>query len=268
MKHLSVLVVAMAVGAVSACSDDDGGGRAPGAAGSAGTAGLGGVGGTGGVAGAAGVAGASGTGGGNPGPPPVPALPATAATLACPTVITGALAASDGTQTGRHSRVAPVSACGTDKAYPGNDADPSNPHLFDVYRFENPTAAAVCFTFTLNNGEGAVVDPGTDAGALDAGPDAAGIDPVVDGGVGDGGADASVVPPVGGVGPVKYLTAYGTFYPTDLSLEFLGDVGATLTSPWTMGVTVPAGETVDVVVYAIDNAPLGVGSYTLSCSSQ
>ena len=35
-----------------------------------------------------------------------------------------------------------------------------------------------------------------------------------------------------------------------------------------VGVTVPAGETVDVVVYAVDNAPLGVGPYTLSCSAQ
>jgi hypothetical protein len=64
------------------------------------------------------------------------------------------------------------------------------------------------------------------------------------------------------------LTAYGTFYPSDLGLEFLGDVGDTLVSPQSMGITVPAGETIDVVVYAVGNAPAGAGAYTLTCSVQ
>jgi len=54
----------------------------------------------------------------------------------------------------------------------------------------------------------------------------------------------------------------------DLSVGYLGDVGDVLTSPQTMGVTVPAGGTIDVVVYAIDVGPAGVGSYALSCSTQ
>jgi hypothetical protein len=59
----------------------------------------------------------------------------------------------------------------------------------------------------------------------------------------------------------------GTFFPTSIELEYRGDVGDVLTSPQAMGITVPAGDTIDVVVYAIDVAPAGVGSYTLSCST-
>lgn len=184
----------------------------------------------------------------------MPALPDNAPTVACPTVISGALESSDPTQRGRHSRVVPTSACGTTKAFPGNAADPTNPHYFDVYRFSNPGAAAACFSFTLTDGAspGADVDAGVDAGAPDSGVDA--------------GSDAGAV--AAGPGPAKYLTAHGTFYPTDLGRSHLGDVGANLVSPQTMGITVPAGETIDVVVYAVDIVPAGVGSYTLSCSVQ
>lgn len=264
MKHLSVLVVAMAVGAVSACGDDDGGGG--GRAGSAGSggaaAGSGGAGGAG--AGGGGAAGASGGGAGGttPQPPPEPALPANAPTVTCPTVINGSLETTDPTQTGRHSRVGEAAVCGMTKGDPGNAADPTNPHLFDVYRFENPSAAAVCFNFTLTYGEVAVV---TDAGA-DAGDAAA---PASDADAGDAGnADASVPPPVVAPGSERFLTAYSTFYPTNIGLDIRGDVGATLLPPQSMGITVPAGETIDVVVYAIANAPAGVGSYTLSCAAQ
>jgi hypothetical protein len=146
------------------------------------------------------------------------------------------------------------------KGNPGLGADPSNPHLYDVYRFANPTAAAVCFTFTLSYGGIGIVE-----GGLDAGPDAAtdagesGLDASVDA----GGTDAAVV----SAAPQKYLTAYRTFYPTDLTRAYLGDVGDTLSPPQAMGITVPAGGTIDVVVYAVDIAPAGVGSYTLSCST-
>jgi hypothetical protein len=35
-----------------------------------------------------------------------------------------------------------------------------------------------------------------------------------------------------------------------------------------MGITVPAGGTIDVVVYAVDVAPAGVGPYALSYTAQ
>jgi len=253
----------LAAGLVTACSDDDGGDDGPGAAGtSAGTGGLAGTGGVAGNGGAAGRGGGGAGGGGGTGGtpvPPTPALPANAPTLTCPTQVDGALEVTDGSQTGRHSRVVPVSACGTPKGYPGNAADPTNPHLFDVYRFSNPGSAPACFEFTLTYGAVAVVgDAGADAG-LDAGV-VVELDASAD--AGDAAAQVPAAPE-----PPKYLTAYGTFYPTDISLEFLGDVGDTLTPPQTLGLTVAAGETVDVVVYAVDNAPAG-GSYTLSCSTQ
>ena len=69
-------------------------------------------------------------------------------------------------------------------------------------------------------------------------------------------------------GPAKYLAAYSTFYPAVLSSGYLGDVGNTLLPPQTMGITVPAGGSIDVVVYAIDPAPGGTGAYTLSCATQ
>ena len=115
----------------------------------------------------------------------------------------------------------------------------------------------------MTYGEIALVDAGVDAGSTDAD---ASTESTADGGaLLDGGA---VTPPVGPPPPPKYMTAYGTFYPTDLTLEYLGDVGDRLTSPQSMGITVPAGETIDVVVYAVENSPAGVGAYTLSCSTQ
>lgn len=262
MKHsLMFVLTVMAAAASSACADDADLARVPGA-GAGGAAGNGGTGGAGGAnAGAGGVGGRAGSTGsagaaGSPEPPP-PALPDNAPTVACPSVITGALEASDPTQRGRHSRLAPVSACGMSKAYPGNAADPTNPHLFDVYRFINPGATAACFSFTLTDGTSTgPVD--ADAGSEDAGPQDAG--PL------DAGEDAAAVP--AGPGPQKYLTAHEIFYPTELGRSHLGDVGANLVSPQTMGITVAAGETIDVVVYAVDIAPAGVGAYTLSCSVQ
>lgn len=262
MRHFAIWVMTMAAGLVTACSDDDGGDGGPGAAGaSAGTsggAGTGGVAGTGGTAGTGGVGGGGAGGTGGAPVPPTPALPANAPTVTCPTQINGVLEASDGSQTGRHSRVVPVSACGMAKPYPGNAADPSNPHLFDVYRFANPSSAPVCFELTLSYGAALErADAGTDGG-LDA---ATVLDPDASADAGDTAAEAPAAPE-----PAKYLTAYGTFYPTDLSLEFLGDVGDTLSPPQSLGITVGAGETVDIVVYAIENAPVG-GAYTLSCST-
>jgi hypothetical protein len=271
LRHHAILLTTMvAFGVSTACSDDEGGSGIPagsgGTAGAAGAAGMSGAAGAGGDAmgGAAGRAGSGGSGGSTPLPPPTPALPDDAPTVACPTQINGSLDVSDSSQTGRHSRIEPVAACGMTKGFPGNAADPTNPHLFDVYRFSNPSAAPVCFNFTLTYGDIGVSDAGADAGSdasipvdegngLDAGADA---------------ADSGGEPPVVNAGPARYLTAYGTFFPTDLALEYRGDVGGiSLTSPQAMGITVPAGDTIDVVVYAIDVAPAGVGSYTLSCST-
>lgn len=260
----------VAVGAVAACSDDDGGDGVPaaGGGGRAGAAGAGGIGGAAGAGGAAGRGGSSGAASGSGGtmsipvPPPTPALPADAPTVACPTAIDGSLDGADRSQTGRHSRIAPVAACGAAKGSPGTAADPSNPHLYDVYRFSNPSNAAVCFNFTLTYGGVGVVDAGADAGADASIPDGvpSGLDAGAD--AGDAG-DAPAVTPE----PAKYMTAYGTFFPTSIELEYRGDVGDVLTSPQAMGITVPAGDTIDVVVYAVDVAPAGVGSYTLSCST-
>jgi len=208
--------------------------------------------------------------------PPAPALPPDAPTVTCPTVIEGSLDSTDATQTGRHSRVVPVSACGATKTFPGNAADPTNPHLFDVYRFANPSSAAVCFSLTLTDGasglaDGGVADAGADGGA-DESPDAS-----VPEGPGDdrldAGLDAAAVgtgtdSPIGAAAPAKYMTAYAPFYPTDLTREYRGDVGDVLVAPQTMAITVPAGGTIDVVVYAVDVAPGGVGAYTLTCSTQ
>jgi hypothetical protein len=259
MKHPLILVLTMMGAALSlACSDDsDGSGPNGGAGGSGGgtSGGAGGSAGNGGGAGSTSNAGAAGSPA-----PPTPALPEGAPTVACPTVINGALSADDPRQVGRHSRIAPISECGATKGYPGNAADPTGPHLFDVYRFINPGASAACFTFTLSYGDaGPVV---ADAGA-DAGADAS-VPVVQDAGLDAGGAGGAPAAPA----PPKYLTAHGIFYPTDLGRAHLGDVGDSLVSPHTMGITVPAGETIDVVVYAVDTAPAGVGSYTLSCATQ
>jgi hypothetical protein len=236
---------------------------------------------------------------------PDPALAPDAGTIGCPTIVNGSLDTSDGRQTGRYSRIPPISACGMTKGNPSTAADPGNPHLYDVYRFANPTAAPVCFTFTLTYGtatpggpedaeagadgpggnavdaqgeahetvadalvESASVDSGEAAATVDGNANASSTDGAADAVAADGadaagsdGAGASIAPP-------KHLAAFSTFYPTDLNISYLGDVGDKLTSPQAMGITVPAGGTIDVVVYAIDVAPAGVGSYTLACSAQ
>jgi len=76
-----------------------------------------------------------------------PDLPA--GTLTCPATISGSLDSSDKVQSGRLSRIAPVSTCGIGKQYPTNAADPTNPHLYDVHHFFNPTSSPVCFNFAL-----------------------------------------------------------------------------------------------------------------------
>jgi hypothetical protein len=225
--------------------------------GSAGTTGMAGNAGTGGSGGSTSGAGGTTT---TPPVPATPALPPDAPTVACPTQINGSLETSDSSQTGRHARVAPVSACGMTKPFPSTGPDATGPHLYDVYRFSNPTATPTCFTFTLNyGGSGVVGDAGADAG--DAGVET-GLDASV-GAATDAGDAGDATPAT----PAKYLTAYSTFYPTDLTQAYLGDVGATLIAPQTMGITVPANGTIDVVVYGIDPAPGGVGAYTLSCSA-
>ena len=146
----------------------------------------------------------------------------------CPGTINGALATTDSVQTGRESRIPSAAVCGVPKAYPMNGADPSNPHFYNAYHFVNPSGAAVCFNFTLTY----------DSGSVD-----------------------------GSAGVQRYLTAYSSYDPINIGNNYLGDVGDVLTSPQTMGITVPAGSSIDVVVFAIAVAPNGAGSYTLSCST-
>jgi hypothetical protein len=146
----------------------------------------------------------------------------------CPGTINGMLRATDSVQTGRESRIVSAGICGAPKGYPGNGADPSNPHFYNAYHFVNPSGDSVCFNFTLTY----------DSGSVD-----------------------------GSTGILRYLTAYSTYDPLNIGNNYLGDVGAVLTSPQTMGITVPAGSSIDVVVFAIDVAPNGTGSYTLSCTA-
>jgi hypothetical protein len=73
--------------------------------------------------------------------------------------------------------------------------------------------------------------------------------------------------PDGATTGLRYLTAYSTYDPANIANAYLGDVGAVLTSPQTMSITVPAGSSIDVVVFAIDVAPNGVGAYTLTCGT-
>lgn len=146
----------------------------------------------------------------------------------CPATINGVLEATDSVQTGRESRIPSAAVCGAPKVYPGNGADPTNPHLYDAYHFVNPSGASVCFNFTLTY----------DSGSVD-----------------------------GSTGVQRYLTAYSNYDPANIGTNYLGDVGAMLTSPQTMSITVPAGSSIDVVVFALDVAPNGVGSYVLSCGT-
>ena len=216
------------------------GGATGGAHGSGGVTGTGGAGtggmtdagadlpAAGGMTGSGGMTGTGGSGGGGVTGSGGSILDAGAVPASCPSTINGVLAATDSVQTGRESRIPNAGVCGAPKGYPGNGADPSNPHLYNAYHFANPSGAAVCFNFTLTYDSGA-----TDASA----------------------------------GVTRYLTAYSTYDPLNIGNTYLGDVGAVLTSPQTMGITVPANSSIDVVVFAIDVAPNGTGSYTLSCTT-
>jgi hypothetical protein len=68
-------------------------------------------------------------------------------------------------------------------------------------------------------------------------------------------------------GAQLYAAAYSSFDPTNITTGYLGDAGGILGSPQTMGITVGAGATIDVVVYAIAYGTSPAGSYTLSCST-
>ena len=197
-------------------------------AGTAGTGGAiatGGSTGTAGTTGAAGSAGTTGTAGTNGRGGTTGSGGAGIGNLPCPVVIDGSIDATDQAQIGRESRINAPAACGLPKPFPGDGADPvmsGNPHLADVYRFVNTTAATSCFDFTLTY-------------------------------------DATV--------PQRYMTAYTTYDPANIGAAYLGDVGSQLVSPQPMGITVPAGSSIDVVVFAIDVGVGGVGPYTLSCTA-
>jgi len=146
----------------------------------------------------------------------------------CPATINGVLKTTDSVQTGRESRIPSPTICGPAKVFPSNAADPSNPHFYNAYHFVNPSGASACFTFTLTY----------DSGSVD-----------------------------GSAGVQRYLTAYSAYDPLNIGNNYLGDVGDVVTSPQTMSITVPAGSSIDVVVFAIPIAPNGAGSYTLSCDT-
>jgi hypothetical protein len=195
---------------------------------------------------------------------PPPALSPDAATVTCPTTIVDALHSTDPTQTGRLSRVTPISACGMTKSFPGSAADPSNPHFYHAYRFVNTSGASSCFTFTLTYPATASADASTADASLD---DASLADASMDDAGDASMQDASPPPPPPPVAQ-KFMTAYTTFYPSQISNGYLGDVGNQLVPPQTMAITVPAGGAIDVVVFALDVAPAGVDTFTLSCAAQ
>jgi hypothetical protein len=64
----------------------------------------------------------------------------------------------------------------------------------------------------------------------------------------------------------KYMTAYNSYDPANIANGYLADVGAMLTSPQTMGVTVPAQSAIDVVIFGVISGG-GTGPYTLACDS-
>jgi hypothetical protein len=65
-----------------------------------------------------------------------------------------------------------------------------------------------------------------------------------------------------------YAVAYSPFDPTDITTGYLGDVGGVLASPQTMGISIDAGATIDVVVLAAAAGTTAAGSYALSCSTE
>jgi len=65
-----------------------------------------------------------------------------------------------------------------------------------------------------------------------------------------------------------YASAYTSFNPNAITVGYLGDVGAVLVSPQTMGITVAARSTIDIVVYSTAIGAVSAGAYTLGCSSQ
>lgn len=215
----------------SAGSHGSGGVAAGGSTGSGGAAG----GGTGGapdagtdVSAVGGMTGSGGTGSGGVTGSGGSIVDAGLIAASCPGTISGVLKTTDSVQTGRESRIPSATACGAPKVFPTNGADPSNPHFYNAFHFTNPSGAAACFKFTLTY----------DSGAVD-----------------------------GATGVQRYLTAYSSYDPLNIGNNYLGDVGDILTSPQTMSITVPAGSSIDVVVFAIDVAPNGVGSYALSCDT-
>lgn len=70
-------------------------------------------------------------------------------------------------------------------------------------------------------------------------------------------------------GPLQelFLAAYASFDPTNITADQLGDSGDTTNSPQTIGITVGAGATIDVVVSAVAMGMAPAGPYTLSCST-
>ncbi len=65
-----------------------------------------------------------------------------------------------------------------------------------------------------------------------------------------------------------YLSAYSTFDPKDIISGHIGDSGETTSSPHTIGITVGAGETIDIVVAAVAMGTDPAGRYTLACSTE
>lgn len=197
-----------------------------------------------------------------------PALPPDAGTVTCPITINDVISPSDEVQTGRDSRFGPATTCLVAQPFPGTTSDPNQPHLFQIYRFANTTAASSCMTFTLYYDEAGAPSPANDAGDADASTqrDAGGSDASTQADAGEAGASTQNDGDAGPAGPL-YMSAYSTFYPANLSAGgYLGNTGGDLYPPQSMSITVPAGGTIDVEVVAVDVAPNGGGTFTLTCT--
>lgn len=219
-----------------------------------------------------------------------PALLPDAGTYSCPTIIYDALTASDPTEVGRFSRGTTPSVCTITQANPTTTADQTGLHNYVVYRFANTSSAAACYTFTLLSGtlepvQGASMPDASDAAAQDGASVPGDASTQEDGSLQDdasGSNDASTqtdaeVLDVDGGAFAMLMFAFATFYPTNLNgpgflgytaqTGYLEDAGPTI--PYTMGITVPANSTIDVVVVDVDvQGAGGYGTFTLSCTTQ
>jgi MYXO-CTERM domain-containing protein len=156
---------------------------------------------------------------------------AQACTPGTPVAIPGSLDATDSTLQARLPRnvaggdaICPTPITRNVTAASFND---TAPHLYDVYHFVNPGTAG-CFTFSLN---WTITNP------------------------------------------ALFAAAYTAFDPTNIKANYIADINrapgnaltpAQVNPPFSMGITIAAGASIDVVVSAVSTGSGASGAYTLS----